>query len=162
MQVDILRSFTSTVHNEDLPRGLTIGSLCKLLLETLRVEEEPSRYYDKNGMVIKNRVLVDYWNILEGQGWRWNNNKRVPPGQTTSDYYDDTDGVNRFIKMIVDQINQNDNLVGMPQEAKCSFESIRLKCKKVLSSLQEATAEPPSRRRTRGKQNYKNPQRPNA
>jgi len=45
----------------------------------------------------------------------------VPPGQTTSDYYDDTDGVNRFIKMIVDQINLNDNLDGMPREAKQYF-----------------------------------------
>ena len=35
--------------------------------------------------------------------------------------------------MIVDQINLNDNLDGMPREAKQYFLSLRLKCEKALS-----------------------------
>lgn len=161
-----LKNLTCMELNRLLPCGITLRSLLELLLKTLGFVQERSRYYDKEDRILPNRVVVDYWNILNGQGWQWVANKRVLPGQPSSDYnhaeYDySTDGDKRFIKMIVDQINLNDNLDGMPREAKQYFLSLRLKCEKALSALKEATAPVPPRR-TRARRNYANLQRRNA
>lgn len=143
-------------NNENLlPCGITVGSLLLLLLISLEFEH---KYFWSSEKIVINRVLVCYWRILEDQGpedkslqWTWENSRhlRVPPGENRSEYNNEPDGVNKFINLIVDQINQVDKLDHVLQSNKNLISMLREKNERVLSSIKKETQPIGSRTRQR-------------